>query len=557
MSSLSSAGDHADQNRHRQAWTANKVLWLRPRSKGESYLGLSAKIDTGPIIEDDEDLLLWKPSPSFQHAVGKIYSTTKITQKSHDSVEACLAALKERLRELGKEEPVFYNKSNKRELKTVEQEIPRNDQGRIICTKYPRCDATFEDFPEFMQHITEVVFRLEKGKRSCLICFRGIVEPVGRKNVSDHVVRHFPASVKCVFCNDVTTKTDDNMAQHIKTKHSEFMTDAKGRSNHYVPLVNPHKTTLLRAVRTQQDSSHNKVLGVMKTRIAVEQETEPISVSKYSDVDRALELNTTFLCSVEACATELPTQSAIRKHMEEKHSVIVKCGVCGELVTEARWKVHKREHMPPVVICDGCGIEVPSTTFQQHRRFFCEGAIAVEEDQEGSHRCHICHADFGKLAELREHRVQHQESSMIVQYAKDVGFPTHLITSLFRASVDPVMMGAQDEDSDVVLSTLVNLQEQISALTTNDDHEGSRPSDVRANKKPVKVTTEDTQIEKSRFRDLTPQAKERVIEDSEEEQEDMLMPIARLRRSRKDVVFDGEDMEIEPSGSASNPIIFD
>ena len=56
------------------------------------------------------------------------------------------------------------------------------------------------------------------------------------------------------------------------------------------------------------------------------------------------------------------------------------------------------------------------TVFDQHRLYFCDaitGDIAEDADT-NLYACIACQAEFKTLSDLRDHRVTHQESSMIM-----------------------------------------------------------------------------------------------------------------------------------------------
>lgn len=81
---------------------------------------------------------------------------------------------------------------------------------------------------------------------------------------------------------------------------------------------------------------------------------------------------------------------------------------------------------------------MPTAVIDQHKRIFCEATTnAAEETGSKAYTCRACRAEFSKLSlsDLRTHRVAHQESTMIMQFAKEVGFPTHLVTAFFQASI--------------------------------------------------------------------------------------------------------------------------
>ena len=313
---------------------------------------------------------------------------------------------------------------------------------------------------------------LEKGSRYCPLCSKNMPGGVNRHNVNDHLRRHFEPQLECKTCHmkfwaevgatGLISYVRDSCPEGMPPQ-DETKVYAKG------------KTPLAADGLVGRGVLSNYQPGNLRNRIAVQQVSAAslaadtsyaqtaVDCQAFVDIDAALE-KSSFGCSV--CTHTTSSLADMREHMEVAHAIKIECGVCKATVAEKDWPEHSRRHRPSTAVCPGCQQEVSMTIFDQHKLFFCDATNSKIAGDPASKVlvCNACQAEFTSLSDLREHRVAHQESSMIMQYAKATGYPTHLVSSVFRASITPVISSASDEYGDNVDILLANLGREADAV---------------------------------------------------------------------------------------------
>jgi hypothetical protein len=461
----------------RLSFQANKALGLRPRNYESAYR-LIQNLPSDAL--DGRAILEWVDSTSFRQATCKLWNNTTMSKPELAMAKSCAEIVQENrnsdmLDEYDEQISTETGTKRKRGKTHVKhQDLVYDIEGKIACVNHPHCEHKFDDFPTFMTHLVEVIMCLPKNARQCLLCDHIIVEPVGRNNIANHVAYHFEGQIPCHLCAmRVHTKNDLN--SHLKWKHPDVY-DAPVQpsiSIHAQP-INPHQQ-----LKRMLQSNHAVPEGT-----AIMTEASNKAVMNQAEYERSRDIlrsQTVYNCSV--CFTELPTLASIQNHMITEHPIIAKCGICLRLVKQQDWRAHQATHSPHVIICEHCKGEVPAESWLQHQRLFCAAASESIDTSKGPFACRVCLAEFTKLEELREHRVTHVESSMIMQFAKEAGFPTNLLTELFRATADPILIDAEneEEDSDVFLAKLGNRAEKEDGPISSEEHAVSDKSAISVN----------------------------------------------------------------------------
>jgi len=109
--------------------------------------------------------------------------------------------------------------------------------------------------------------------------------------------------------------------------------------------------------------------------------------------------------------------------------------------------------MPATVVCHKCDNAIPTVTLHQHLNMLCSARI--EEDMKAL-SCSVCGLKFEKAQDLKDHRSEHQESSMILDFADKAGcLPANLLDLLrqtmliedFSDRFEELKMGEVEADS--------------------------------------------------------------------------------------------------------------
>lgn len=117
------------------------------------------------------------------------------------------------------------------------------------------------------------------------------------------------------------------------------------------------------------------------------------------------------------------------------------------------------------VVCKDCEEEVSTSLLKQHQLYFC--AAATEKLQQASLKCPLCEEVFDKKDALQKHRAEHQETSMILEYAERAGFvPANLLDLLRNTLLTNHDFDASAEGVIKVGGTMNAVQ--LSELTTSE-----------------------------------------------------------------------------------------